>query len=232
MRTRSSRLFPAALAVAGLAAATAVAQSPPQQPTFRSGVDLVEVTVVATDKDGNPVTAPWHNGKAAMIGKSYDGTLANGVAATGVEGLTTIVPISAISQWYEYSRTGGIRHNGDYPGNSLAPAITNPDRLATCAASRKQMNNDDGDEHGDVNQFWLDRDHLQDVGNVRASVFITHGTQDDNVRFNLTIDNLFDKQPPEVGNDIGSTTLNSGNTFPQFYDVVGRFYTLGVTVTF
>ena len=29
-----------------------------------------------------------------MIGKSYDGTLANGVAATGVEGLKTIVPIS------------------------------------------------------------------------------------------------------------------------------------------
>ena len=63
-----------------------------------------------------------------MIGKSYDGTLANGVAATGVEGLTTIVPISAISQWYEYSRTGGIRHNTNYPGNSLAAAVTNPDR--------------------------------------------------------------------------------------------------------
>ena len=29
-----------------------------------------------------------------MIGKSYDGTLANGVAATGVEGLKTIVPVS------------------------------------------------------------------------------------------------------------------------------------------
>ena len=46
------------------------------------------------------------------------------------------------------------------------------------------MNNEDGDEHGDVNQFWLDRDHLKDVDKVRASVFITHGTQDDNVRFN------------------------------------------------
>jgi X-Pro dipeptidyl-peptidase len=136
------------------------------------------------DKDGNPVTAPWHNGKAAMIGKSYDGTLANGVAATGVEGLSTIVPISAISQWYEYSRTGGIRHNTNYPGNSLQPQITNPDRRALCAASRTQMNNEDGDEHGDVNQFWLDRDHLKDVDKVRASVFITHGTQDDNVRFN------------------------------------------------
>src|SRR3954451_15645828 len=30
--------------------------------------------------------ADWHNGSSAMIGKSYDGTLSNGVAATGVEG--------------------------------------------------------------------------------------------------------------------------------------------------
>ncbi len=54
----------------------------------------------------------------------------------------------------------------------------------------------------------------------------------DHLRFNLTVDNVFDKQPPEVGNTIGGTTFNNGNTFPQFYDVVGRFYTLGVTVTF
>ncbi len=54
----------------------------------------------------------------------------------------------------------------------------------------------------------------------------------DHVRVNLTIDNLFDKQPPVVGNTIGNTGTNSGNTFPQFYDTVGRFYTLGATITF
>ena len=52
-----------------------------------------------------------------MIGKSYDGTLSNGVAATGVEGLKTIVPVSAISAWYLYSRTGGVRHNTNYPAS-------------------------------------------------------------------------------------------------------------------
>ena len=62
-----------------------------------------------------PMVATWHNGSSAMIGKSYDGTLANGVAATGVEGLKTIVPVSAISAWYNYSRTGGVRHNTNYP---------------------------------------------------------------------------------------------------------------------
>jgi iron complex outermembrane recepter protein len=55
---------------------------------------------------------------------------------------------------------------------------------------------------------------------------------DDRVRLNLTVDNLFDRQPPQVGSTIGATAVNSGNTFPQFYDVVGRFYTVGVTVTF
>src|SRR6185503_13435691 len=70
------------------------------------------------------VVADWHNGSSAMIGKSYDGTLSNGVAATGVEGLKTIVPVSAISAWYNYSRTGGVRHNTNYPGSSLNPQIT------------------------------------------------------------------------------------------------------------
>src|SRR3954447_20213710 len=69
------------------------------------------------------IAATWHNGSSAMIGKSYDGTLSNGVAATGVQGLKTIVPISAISAWYNYSRTGGIRHNTDYP-SGLNEGIT------------------------------------------------------------------------------------------------------------
>ena len=86
-----------------------------------------------------------------MIGKSYDGTLSNGVAATGVDGLTTIVPISAISRWYDYSRTNGIRHNTNYPGNSLANTVTNADRRTLCAPTRDAMNDIDGDETGDIN---------------------------------------------------------------------------------
>src|SRR5918995_3881688 len=122
--------------------------------SMKAVIDWLNGRRPGVDKDGNAVTAPWHNGKAAMIGKSYDGTLANGVAATGVEGLTTIVPISAISQWYEYSRTGGVRHNTNYPGNSLANTVTNPGRRLLCAPSRELLNANDGDEHGDINRFW------------------------------------------------------------------------------
>ena len=53
-----------------------------------------------------------------------------------------------------------------------------------------------------------------------------------NLRVNLSVNNLFDKKPPEVGNTIGSTGANSGNTFPQTYDVIGRYFTLGASLTF
>lgn len=130
---------------------------------------------------GEAATATWHNGKAGMIGKSYDGTLANGVAATGVVGLTTIVPIAGISDWYGYSRTNGIRHNTDYPA-SLSNTVTNPDRRALCAPTRTAMSAVDGDETGDVNAFWAERDYTTDIDKVTASVFAVHGLNDDNVR--------------------------------------------------
>ena len=43
-----------------------------------------------------------------MIGTSYNGTLPIAVASTGVEGLEAIVPISAISDWYDYYRANGM----------------------------------------------------------------------------------------------------------------------------
>jgi hypothetical protein len=41
------------------------------------------------------------------MGTSYNGTIPEGVATTGVEGLEAIVPISAISSWYDYYRANG-----------------------------------------------------------------------------------------------------------------------------
>src|SRR4051794_25692727 len=161
-------------------------------------------SLTATEK-----VASWHNGSSAMIGKSYDGTLSNGVAATGVDGLKTIVPISAISAWYNYSRTGGVRHNTNYPGGSLNPNVTTgggtqnppgvtlPNRRAVggtnpspgpCGDENAALNDDanvdtgDGDAHGDINSFWRERDYNLDPSKIKAAVFATHGFQDDNVR--------------------------------------------------
>ncbi|KOR44933.1 TonB-dependent receptor [Xanthomonas oryzae] len=53
-----------------------------------------------------------------------------------------------------------------------------------------------------------------------------------NAEVNLSVANLMNKKAPVVGNTIGNTTQNSGNTFPNFYDAIGRFYTLGMTFSF
>ena len=54
----------------------------------------------------------------------------------------------------------------------------------------------------------------------------------DNLKFTFGIDNLFDKEPPVVGNEAGSTQYNSGNTFPSNYDVLGRTYKAGIKIEF
>ena len=53
-----------------------------------------------------------------------------------------------------------------------------------------------------------------------------------NLRLSLSVTNLFDKKAPVVGNTIGTTSGNSGNTFPQVYDVIGRYFSFGATMKF
>jgi iron complex outermembrane receptor protein len=54
----------------------------------------------------------------------------------------------------------------------------------------------------------------------------------ENFDLTVTATNLFDKDPPLLGNNIGSTTFNSGNTFPSTYDALGRRFTVGARVKF
>ena len=90
-----------------------------------------------------------------MIGRSYNGTLPNGGAATGVEGLTTIVPISAISSWYDYSRMGGVIGSTHYPA-CLSNFVTDAGPARACAPIRDAMSLHDGDADGTMNAFWDD----------------------------------------------------------------------------
>lgn len=57
-------------------------------------------------------------------------------------------------------------------------------------------------------------------------------TLTENVTLTAGIDNMFDKDPPVVGNDVGDTSSNSGNTFPSNYDVLGRIFKAGLKLTF
>lgn len=54
----------------------------------------------------------------------------------------------------------------------------------------------------------------------------------DNLRINLAVTNLFDKQPPIVGNQVGTTAFNAANTYPSTYDTLGRRYNVGVNLRF
>jgi len=98
-------------------------------------IDWLNGRNTAHTGDGQPVQANWTNGAVGMIGKSYDGTLANGVAATGVKGLKTIVPISAISSWYDYTRSGGVPYSDDYMPWLAGTSVTTTPRAKRSAAS-------------------------------------------------------------------------------------------------
>ncbi|MBW8737147.1 MAG: Xaa-Pro dipeptidyl-peptidase [Streptomyces turgidiscabies] len=124
--------------------------------------------------------ATWTNGRTGMIGKSYDGTIANGVAATGVKGLKTIVPISAISSWYDYYDAKGAPLYASGP-EGLSDYVESPAARAKCAAVQQKIV-DGSPLSGDWTPFWAERDYTKDARKVRASVFVIHGQQDLNVR--------------------------------------------------
>ncbi|WP_040405681.1 Xaa-Pro dipeptidyl-peptidase [Amycolatopsis nigrescens] len=129
---------------------------------------------------GSKVTANWATGAVGMIGKSWDGTVANGVAATGVDGLRTIVPIAAISSWYDYYRSDGVSFAGANP-TGLVQSQENADARANCSGVRRQITNG-ATANGDVTPMWTDRDFVRDASKVKASVFVVHGQNDLNVK--------------------------------------------------
>lgn len=95
-------------------------------------------TAYSTRTGGQPVKASWSNGATGMIGKSYDGTVANGVAATGVKGLKTIVPIGAISSWYDYYFAKGAALYDSGP-DGLSDVVESDAAHAHCAAVQKRL---------------------------------------------------------------------------------------------
>jgi outer membrane receptor protein involved in Fe transport len=54
----------------------------------------------------------------------------------------------------------------------------------------------------------------------------------ENLTVTLTVQNIFDKKPPLVGSDAGTTAFNSGNTFPSTYDALGRRFGAQVRLRF
>ena len=51
-------------------------------------------------------------------------------------------------------------------------------------------------------------------------------------KLRMSITNITDEDAPFVATETGSTSYNSGNTYPSTYDVLGRVFTIGVTTKF
>ena len=51
-------------------------------------------------------------------------------------------------------------------------------------------------------------------------------------RVSLLVSNLANEDPPILGNETGSTSFNSGNTFPSLFDTLGRTYSVNLKLTF
>ncbi|GIH02517.1 X-Pro dipeptidyl-peptidase [Rhizocola hellebori] len=144
-------------------------------------VDWLNGRAVGRTASGTVVTASaWATGKVGMIGKSWDGTIANAVAATGVPGLETIVPISAISSWYDYNRVNGMVN----PKVSSVPSLhstVNGRPSGTCTAVSSALSSG-AVSNGNYNSFWNARNYAISAASVHASVFVVHGMNDLNVQ--------------------------------------------------
>jgi X-Pro dipeptidyl-peptidase len=129
---------------------------------------------------GAPATADWSTGKAGMIGVSWNGTIANSVASTGVDGLETIVPIAAISSWYDYTRGFGVPFYGKYVG-FLQNYVSN-DLSPRCEELNKELELASDSVTGSYSSWWDPRNYRLDASQVKASVYVVHGLNDENVK--------------------------------------------------
>ena len=140
------------------------------------------------------VKADWSNGKVSTTGISYLGTMSNGLATTGVDGLEVIIAEAGISSWYNYYRENGlVTSPGGYPGedfDSLAELTYSRNLLAGDYIRANEAHQADLEKvkeqldrkTGDYNQFWHDRNYLLNAHKVKAEVVFTHGSQDWNVK--------------------------------------------------
>ena len=155
------------------------------------------------------IKADWSNGKVATTGISYLGTMSNGLATTGVDGLEVIIAEAGISSWYNYYRENGlVTSPGGYPGedfDSLAELTYSRNLLAGDYIRANEAHQADLEKvkeqldrkTGDYNQFWHDRNYLLNAHKVQAEVVFTHGSQDWNVK-PLHVYQMFHSLPDNI----------------------------------
>lgn len=143
-----------------------------------------------TSLDGDQkVNAFWSTGKVGMTGTSYNGTIPLAAATTGVKGLEAIIPIAPNTSYYHYYRSHGlVRSPGGYLGEDIDVLY---DFIHSGEESKRAYNNKTVRDTemannmdritGDYNEFWAGRDYLNQMEDMKAALFMSHGFNDWNV---------------------------------------------------
>ncbi|MBQ8093926.1 MAG: hypothetical protein IJ242_10170 [Clostridia bacterium] len=147
--------------------------------------------VAYTDKTSNiQIKADWCNGKVAMTGCSYGGTLPFEVATTGVKGLETIIPFAGIASWYDYTNSQGIPTILSVNYADALAALncggTFLDRDWTVGNREYgswlwQISEDQFATNGNYGPIWEESDYAKDWAGIQCSALIVQGLNDFNV---------------------------------------------------
>lgn len=147
--------------------------------------------VAYVDKTSNiQIRADWCNGKVAMTGISYGGTLPFSVATTGVKGLETIVPLAGIASWYDYTNSQGaptileVNYADGLAafncgGTFLDRDWTVPNR--EYGSWLWQISEDQFATNGDYGPIWEESDYAKDWEGLKCSALVVQGLNDFNV---------------------------------------------------
>ncbi|MCR5406991.1 MAG: hypothetical protein K6E88_09435, partial [Lachnospiraceae bacterium] len=187
------------------------------------------------DREGTvPIEADWSNGRVAMRGCSYNATMAYEVAATGVEGLETIVPEAGIASWYEYSNTQGVSHFTDNKyttflarGNSSRffgadPKGVSDNNLRTlCSKLFGYFDKAQQELKGHFGPYWSRREY-SDSNNIKASALIVQGFNDYNVRTKQA--DLMRMAFERNNRDVRMILHQDGHATLERIDIDGMFY--------
>ncbi|GLY39246.1 X-Pro dipeptidyl-peptidase [Amycolatopsis sp. NBRC 101858] len=122
---------------------------------------------------GRPVTADWATGDVGAIGKSQDGATAIGMAASGVRGLKTVVPIEGVADNYSQLIANGAPLAT--PENTGSAFTYNERAAELCKPFEADLKTRMG-TNGDYTAYWRSVHYVPRPG--QASVLVAQGFGD------------------------------------------------------
>ncbi len=163
-----------------------------ERDAFRFVVEWLHGDRIAyTDRNRTAVTkADWSNGKVAMTGRSYAGTMPFAVAVTGVPGLETIIPVAGISDWYSFLNQQGAQRY--WPKEMLMSFLSyyctsrynddlSEEQREQLDRFHHQLSLEQMKTGFDYSDFWNEGNYTLEADGIKCPALIVHGLHDENV---------------------------------------------------